>query len=315
MTQAYPPTHATADMPDHAPLCAAPDRHPRLPRNPLPRGACDCHAHILGPAAEFAYAAERIYTPPDSTWSDYRHVLDTLGVERAVLVQPSVYGIDNAAMLAALAAGPGLRAVAVVAEDVPAGELDSLNGVGVRGLRFNLVDRRDARNVVPAERLRAIARRIAPLGWNIELLINLDQAAAFTVSLGDMPVPIVIGHMGYPRAGARPWIESPGFADLLRLLEGGQCWVKLTGPYRISARELPYDDVDAVARKLIAAAPERMLWGTDWPHVMVKGRMPNDGDLADLIERWAPDAATRTRILVDNPAALYGFAPGERIGD
>jgi predicted TIM-barrel fold metal-dependent hydrolase len=310
------PPNAAPDVPDHAPLCAPPDRHPRLPRNPLPRGACDCHAHIFGPAAEFAYAAERIYTPPDCTWTDYRHLLDTLGLERAVLVQPSVYGTDNAAMLAALAvAGPGVRAVAVVGENVSADELASLNGAGVRGVRFNLVDRRDARNAVPKELLRSIALRIAPLGWHIELLINLDQAAAFTSSLDDIPVPIVIGHMGYPREGAPSWIDSPGFSDLLRLLDGGQYWVKLTGPYRISARELPYDDVDAVARKLIAVAGERMLWGTDWPHVMVKTRMPNDGDLADLIERWAPDAAARSRILIDNPAALYGFVPGERIGD
>ncbi|MFL5063146.1 MAG: amidohydrolase family protein, partial [Xanthobacteraceae bacterium] len=133
------------DAPDYAPLCAAPDRTPHLPRIPFPRGACDTHAHIFGPAAQFPYAAERIYTPPDSTWADYCALLRTLGVERAVLVQPSVYGTDNAAMLSALAgAGPGLRAVAVVQDDIAAGELESLNQAGVRGLRFNVVDRREA---------------------------------------------------------------------------------------------------------------------------------------------------------------------------
>jgi predicted TIM-barrel fold metal-dependent hydrolase len=303
------------DVPDHAPLCAAPDRAPHLPRIPFPRGACDTHAHIFGPAATFPYAAERIYTPPDSTWDHYRALLDTLGIERAVLVQPSVYGTDNAAMLSALAAaGPGLRAIAVVHEAVSAGELESLNQAGVRGLRFNVVDRREARNVVPADVLRAIARRIAPFGWHIELLINLDQAETFATVLADLPVPIVIGHMGYPRDGVRAFMESAAFNDVLRLLDGRRCWIKLTGPYRISPRALPYDDVDALAQTLAKAAPERMLWGTDWPHVMLKGRMPNDGDLCDLIERWVPDAAARTRILVDNPAELYRFAKEEKIG-
>jgi 2-pyrone-4,6-dicarboxylate lactonase len=303
------------DVPDYAPLCAAPDRAPHLPRIPFPRGACDTHAHVFGPAARFPYATERIYTPPDSTWADYGTLLRTLGVERAVLVQPSVYGTDNAAMLSALAAaGAGVRAVAVVKEDISAGELERLHGAGVRGLRFNVVDRREGRNVVPADVVRAVARRIAPLGWHIELLINLDQAEGFAATLADLPVPVVIGHMGYPRDGIRSFMDSPAFADLTRLIDSGRCWIKLSGPYRISARALPYDDVDALAQKLTKAAPERMLWGTDWPHVMLKDRMPNDGDLCDLIERWVPDAAARSRILVDNPAELYGFAKDEKIG-
>jgi predicted TIM-barrel fold metal-dependent hydrolase len=302
------------DVPDYAPLCAGPDRAPRPPRSPFPRHACDCHAHVFGPAAKFPYAAERIYTPPDCTSGDYRALLGTLGLERAVLVQPSVYATDNSALLAALAAGSGLRGVAVVNEDVSAHEITALDRAGIRGLRFNVVDRRAARNTVPLATLRAIGRRIAPFGWHIELLINLDQAGEFATPLADIEVPVVIGHMGYPAEGAATWIASPAFADLLRLIEAGRLWIKLTGPYRITRGALPYDEVDAVARKLVAAAPERMLWGTDWPHVMVKGAMPNDGDLADLLMRWVPDAATRTRILVDNPAELYGFAKDERIG-
>jgi 2-pyrone-4,6-dicarboxylate lactonase len=299
---------------DHAPLCAAPDRLPRPPRLPFPARACDCHAHIFGPATQFPYVAERIYTPPDSTSSDYLALLEALGVERAVLVQPSVYGTDNSAMLAALAAiGPGVRAVAVADPDVPADELDAWHRAGVRGLRFNVVDRRDARNVVPADMLRAVAARIAPIGWHLELLVNLDEAADFAGVLGTLPVPVVLGHLGYPRGGARTWTQTPAFADLLRLLATSQFWIKLTGPYRISAVDLPYDDVDEAARKLIETAPQRMLWGTDWPHAMMKKRMPNDGDLADLVERWAPDAGVRARILVDNPAELYGFAPEEKI--
>ena len=299
----------------HAPLCAAPDRHPRSPHLPFPARTCDSHAHVFGPAEQFPYVAERIYTPPDSPWAEYLALLDVLGVERAVLVQPSVYGTDNSAMLAALAAaGSGMRGVAVADPEISARELKAWDRAGVRGLRFNLVDRRDARNVIPADTLRAVAARIAPLGWHLELLVNLDEAADFAGILAALPVPVVLGHLGYPRAGARAWVRAAGFADLLRLLATGNCWIKLTGPYRISAFELPYEDVDEVARKLTGTAPRRMLWGTDWPHAMMKKKMPNDGDLADMIERWAPDAHTRTRILVDNPAELYGFAPEEKIG-
>jgi hypothetical protein len=142
-------------------------------------------------------------------------------------------------------------------------------------------------------------------------LINLDEATAFAELMADIPVPVVIGHMGYPHGGARGWTASAAFADLLRAIERGRCWIKLTGPYRISGVELPYDDVDEVACKLASTAPERMVWGTDWPHVMIKKKMPNDADLSDLLERWVPDVRTRTRILVDNPAELYGFEPGE----
>ena len=302
------------DEPDHAPPCAAPDPNPRLPRIPFPQGACDCHAHIFGPATQFPYARERIYTPPDCTWAHYRHLLDTLGLDRAVLVQPSAYGSDNAAMLAALAAaGPGVRAVAVLDPQVAAGELEALQRAGVRGLRFNLVDRHDARNVIPVDALRSVAQRIAPLGWHLEFLVNLDEAGAFASALDGLGVPVVLGHMGYPRGGARGWAAHAAFADLGHLLQTGRCWVKLTGPYRISGGELPYDDVDEIALQLIEAAPGRMLWGTDWPHAIMKKNMPNDADLCDLLERWAPDARVRARILVDNPAELYGFALEEKI--
>ena len=302
-------------IPDYAPLCAAPDRNPRPPRTPFPPLACDTHAHIFGPAAQFPYVKDRIYTPPDSTVADYRELLTALGVERAVLVQPSVYGEDNAAMLAALKAiGPGVRAVAVTDPGIDAAAIEELHRAGVRGLRFNVVDRREGRNVLPVTVLRALGRRIAPFGWHIELLVNVDEAPDFAKAVADIPVPVVLGHLGYPKAGAAGWPGMRAFGDLLRLLDGGRCWIKLTGPYRISAApDVPYADVDAAARKLVAAAPERLIWGTDWPHAMKKKRMANDGELADLLERWVPDARTRARILVDNPAALYGFGNGEKI--
>lgn len=302
-------------IPDYAPLCAAPDRNPRGPRTPFPALACDTHAHIFGPAAQFPYVPERIYTPPDSTFDDYRKLLVALGVQRAVLVQPSVYGEDNAAMLDALRRfGPGVRAVAVANPAISSSNIGALHRAGVRGLRFNVVDRRDGKNIVPAEMLRSLAARIAEFGWHIELLVNVDEAAGFAKAVADIPVPIVLGHLGYPKSGARDWTRHAAFDDLLRLLDGGRCWIKLTGPYRISAAaDVPYDDIDTAAHKLVTAAPQRLVWGTDWPHAMKKKRMANDGELADLLERWAPDAKARARILVDNPATLYGFAPGEKI--
>jgi 2-pyrone-4,6-dicarboxylate lactonase len=298
-----------------APLCAAPNAQPRAPGIALPGGACDCHAHICGPATAYSYDGERIYTPPDATIESYRHLLATLGVERAVLVQPSVYGTDNRAMLAALRmAGPGFRGVAVVEPTIAAHDVEALHQAGVRGVRLNLVDRREGRNAVPVEIVHALADRIAPFGWHIEFLVNLDEAPGFAGAIADLPVPIVLGHLGYPRAGARDWIKTPPFAGLLDLLAGGRCWVKLTGPYRISgAPDLPYDDVDAAAEALARAAPGRLIWGSDWPHVMMKKPMPNDGALCDLLARWIPDAVTRARILVENPMELYGFGADERI--
>jgi 2-pyrone-4,6-dicarboxylate lactonase len=184
----------------------------------------------------------------------------------------------------------------------------------VRGLRFNVVDRRDNKNQVPADMLREVGKQIAPYGWHIEMLVNLDEAGDFAPLLSSLGVPVVLGHLGYPKGKAASWTQTRAFEDLLRLLEGGRCWIKLTGPYRITVEnDTPYSDVDAPARKLVAAAPHRLVWGTDWPHAMKKSRMANDGELADLLERWVPDAGTRKRILVDNPAELYGFEAGEKI--
>ena len=293
----------------------APDGVPQPPHMAMPPGACDCHAHICGPAATYPYGAERIYTPPDATIESYRHLLAVLGVERAVLIQPSVYGTDNRAMLAALqAAGPGFRGVAVVEPGISVRDVETLHRAGIRGVRLNLVDRREGRNAVPVEMVRALADRIAPFGWHIEFLVNLDEAPGFAGAVADLEVPIVLGHLGYPRAGARDWVRAPAFEGLLALLAGGRCWVKLTGPYRISgAADLPYDDVDAAAARLAQAAPGRLIWGSDWPHVMMKKPMPNDGALCDLLARWIPDAKTRNRILVENPMELYGFDADERI--
>jgi predicted TIM-barrel fold metal-dependent hydrolase len=294
-----------AGSPD-APACAAPDFAPRKPRLAFAPLSCDCHAHILGPAARHPYAPERIYTPPDCLPSDYRAMLATLGVERAVLVQPSVYGTDNSAMLHALReAGPAFRAVAVVDWAIGDAALDAMHAEGVRGVRVNVVDVKEGALALPLERLNGLARRISRLGWHMELLAHVDRFASLDRDLGGFPVDLVFGHLGYMPAGKG--LEAPGFQALLRLLADGRCWVKLTGPYRISALALPHADVVPYAHALLDAAPTQVVWGSDWPHVMVEGAMPNDGDLADLLLDWIPDADMRRRVLVENPARLYGF--------
>src|SRR3984957_14116790 len=174
-----------------APLCTAADAQPRAPGAAMPPGACDCHAHICGPATVYPYGTERIYTPPDATIESYRHLLAVLGVERAVLIQPSVYGTDNRAMLAALrTVGPGFRGVAVVEPAISARDVEALHQAGIRGVRLNLVDRREGKNVVPLEMVRALADRIAPFRWHTEFLVNLDEAPGFADAVAGLPVPI-----------------------------------------------------------------------------------------------------------------------------
>ena len=304
MDQPKTPNDAGTDA--EAPLCAAPDPEPRKPRIVLPPGACDSHAHICGPESAHPYAPERIYTPPDALLGDYLEMLGALGVERAVLVQPSVYGTDNTVLMEALEkAGPRCRAVAVVDEAVTDADIERLHNAGVRGLRFNLVDVADPSGAIALGPVTRLAERVKPLGWHAEFLIHVDDYPGLDAMFADFPTDIVIGHMGYMRPGRD--IGEAGFEAMVRLARAGGCWVKLTGPYRISAGDLPYGDVKAVARALVEAAPGRVVWGTDWPHVMVTKPMPNDGDLCDLLADWVPDADLRKRLLVDNPAELYGF--------
>ncbi|HEV7822295.1 MAG TPA: amidohydrolase family protein [Burkholderiales bacterium] len=290
-----------------APLCAAFDPRTRKPQFKLPPGATDCHAHICGPAARYEYFDGRIYTPPDCLPADYRKMLDTLGVERAVLVQPSVYGTDNRAMLDAMKADPArLRGVAVVADDISAGELEAMHDGGVRGVRVNIVDVKDRKpGTLPLAELTRLAAKIKPLRWHMEFLMHVDEFPDLDRLLADFPVATVYGHLGYMKTehGA----ANPGFRALLRMMQAGRAWVKLTGPYRISAVPLPHADTNAYAHALLSAAPSQVVWGSDWPHVMVKGPMPNDGDLCDLLTAWIPDEALRKQVLVDNPARLYDF--------
>lgn len=285
--------------------CPPPDFTPRKPRVALPPGATDCHAHVFGPVSRYAWSPRRGYTPEDCTLADYRQMLVTIGCDRAVLVQPSVYGTDNTAHLDALAeAGPSFRMVAVVEPDVHRDDLERMATAGVRGVRFNLV----SKGGVALEGLERTAERIAPFGWHIQVFAEPETLVQMESTLASLPVPVVIDHMGHVTTDLG--LEHPGFQVLQRLLRGGNAWVKLSGAYRTSRQpRAPFADVVPYAQALIAAGPERCVWGSDWPHPMVNDRpMPNDGDLADLLADWAPDEAQRRRILVDNPAQLYGFA-------
>jgi predicted TIM-barrel fold metal-dependent hydrolase len=253
----------------------------------------------------YPYVRERIYTPPDALLDDYLHMAATLGIERVVFVQPSVYGSDNSVLVDALAACPlPCRGVAVVGESVTSRQLQQLAQAGVRGVRFNWVDVAERGQVPSPNAVKALARRLVPFGWHAEFLLHVDDYPALEALLHEFPLEVVIGHMGYLRPHCR--IDDPGFQSLRRLLSRGRCWVKLSAPYRISS-DVGYEKARSLAMALVGEAPERILWGSDWPHVMVTGRMPNDGELGDLIAAWVPEPSMREQILVENPSVLYGF--------
>ncbi len=290
------------------PVTAPPDFHPRKPKTRFPPLACDSHAHICGPIARYPYYERRIYTPSDTLLPDYERMLETIGCERAALVQGSIYGTDNTVLLEALKSGRGrYRGVAVVAPDISERELRKLHDAGVRGIRMNIVDTRDNKGVLPMATLLPLAKKIKPLGWHVEFLLHVDEFPDLDRDLADFPVAVSFGHLGYMRTD-KP-ISTPGFQALLRLLKTGRAWVKLTAPYRISPNPMPHADTNAFAHALVDANADRLLWGSDWGHIMLNWKipMPNDGDIADLLAAWVPDAATRKKILVDNPAKLYGF--------
>jgi predicted TIM-barrel fold metal-dependent hydrolase len=269
-----------------------------------PALSCDCHFHIFGPFERYPLSPGRGYTPVEAPIAQYLGVAQALGIERMVVVQPSVYGTDNACTLDATERF-GLdraRAVVVIDEGFDAATLAAMAKRGACGVRFNAV----SGNGTPLDQLDALARRIAPLGWQLQLYTHGDTLADLAPRLAALPVPVVIDHMG--GVEAKQGLNGAGFQALLRLLGTGHAWVKLCG-YRISSAGHPYADVAPFARALLSAAPERCVWGTDWPHSSLADHMPDDGELLDLLGGWAPDVAARRRVLVENPAVLYGFRP------
>jgi predicted TIM-barrel fold metal-dependent hydrolase len=264
---------------------------------------------VFGPIGRFPYVRERQYTPPESTLEDYIKLLDHLGIERTVLVQPSIYGTDNAAHEDAVRRMKGrARGVAVVDADVGDGELARLHDIGFRGVRFNLIHTGGSTALA---HLETLARRVTPLGWHVQLYLRGRILPDIETRLVSLPTDIVIDHLGHMDADKDT--GQAGFKSLLRLLDGGRCWVKLC-PYRFDPSGFPYAKAMPFARALNDAAPERLVWGTDWPHPDVPGAregengpMPDDGALLDALGEWFSERAAIERILVANPARLYGF--------
>ena len=292
---------------------------PSQPMTPVnfevPPGACDCHTHIHGDPAQFPFFAGRVYTPEMALPEEMARLHKALHIQRVVIVTPSVYGVDNSATLWGIKArGNDARGVAVISDKTADSELDALGQAGIRGIRLNLKTVGITDPAVAVQMFQASAERMKKRNWHIQLFASMEMIQAIKAQLTASPVPLVFDHF----AGAEPEksVEQPGFAGILDLVRAGKAYVK------ISVREGPRHDYSGfipLAKALIAANPDRILWGTNWPHpnaVTPPGRKPtdvtplwqvDDGLVLNLLPVWAPDPAIRKKILVDNPARLYGF--------
>jgi D-galactarolactone isomerase len=267
-----------------------------------PVGTCDCHIHIYDPAMKLAPTAASA-GPAWANVDAYRAVQRRLGLTRAIVVQPTAYGADNSCTVAAIAAlgRDNTRGVAVIQPNIGDAELTALDTAGICGVRFQMLPG----GALPWEALGPIAARVAPLGWHIQLQMDGRLLADREEMLRRLPTPLVIDHVGKFLEPVP--VEHPGFRAILRLLDGGRTWFKLAAAYEVSKAGPPlYADVGALAKAAVRAAPERMIWASNWPHVSVRD-LPDDAALLDLLLDWVPDAAVRQRILVDSPAALYRF--------
>lgn len=273
----------------------------------LPVGSCDCHAHLFGPQMKYPYQRDRSYTPHDASEESYRTLLRRLGFQRAVLVQPSVYGTDNSLMLDTLM---GLsqdddiqwRGVAVVDPSITDAKLEWMHGLGVRGVRVNLL----FPGGITFDDVRVLANRLHGLGWHIQFLVDVSCFERLVDRLSALPTPCVIDHMGH--VSTVKGVKEVGFQKLLELMRTGNTWVKLTGPNRITALDIaPFTDVDPFFQALVQQRADRCVFGTDWPHVKLPTSMPRDEDLINELLRMLPDPRLLKKILVDNPTELYGF--------
>ena len=287
--------------------CLPPDRHPRNPNIILPQGSIDTHVHVFD--SKYQLYPARGYTPHDSNLSDLKHLHDTLGLDRVVFTQPSIYGTDNSAILDGInnlngATSNRARGVVAVSLDVTDEELADFDAQGIRGIRLNT----DNKGGMPIglDQIAQIAERINDLNWHLEFLFPgqdiLDLMPIFT----SLKVPMSIGHFAYQPATAG--VEAPGFESLLELMRQGNTWMKISGANRVSQTDLPpYDDVKPMAQALIEVAPDRIMWGTDWPHPNKYEVNPNDGDLVNAFGEWVTDESLRRKIMVDTPASFYRF--------
>lgn len=283
--------------------CKPPDPNPITPAYKPPPGACDAHCHVFGPADTFPYADDRSYTPPDAPVAALRTLHKTIGVERAVIVQASCHGTDNTAMLDAIASSGGAyKGIAIVDGTVTDAQLADLDRGGVRGVRFNFVA-----HLGGAPDLEVFDRtldRIVDLGWHVVLHLDAEDILTYADRIKRIRVPFVIDHMG--RVKAKGGLDQQPFKMLLELMKNPLAWVKICGAERVSSTgKRPFHDAVPFAAALLAAAPDRILWGTDWPHPNIANDMPNDGELVDLFARVTSDETLRRTVLVDNPTRLY----------
>ena len=284
----------------------------------IPAGACDCHTHIHGDPAKFPFFAGRVYTPELASPEEMSALHKALHIERVVIVTPSIYGPDNSATLFGMKArGATARGIAVIDDKTAESDLDAMNQAGIRGIRLNLATGGVNDPAVGRPRFQAAVDRVKARGWHIQLFTNLAMISAIKDLVAASPVPVVFDHFG--GAQAELGVDQPGFADLVELVRSGKAHVKISGAYRASKLGPDYADAAPLARALIAANSDRIVWGTDWPHpdsVTPPGRKVSDvtplfqiddGRLLNQLPVWAPDAAIRQKILVDNPARLYRF--------
>jgi predicted TIM-barrel fold metal-dependent hydrolase len=284
-----------------------------------PPGSCDCHTHVFGPAADYPFDPKRTYTPGDASIEDLLALHALLGIERVVIVHPSPYGTDNRCSVDAVRRmGDRARGVAVIGESTTDAALQDMHAAGMRGVRCNLHTVGNADPDAAWETLVWAANRVAPLGWHVQVYTDLALIAALRERLPELPTTLVIDHFGRAMAADGP--QQKGFDALLTLLDTGRVYVKMSAPHRIS-HQPGYADAAPIARALIAANPDRLVWATDWPHPGARPGKPrsiaeiepfhgeDDGAALDRLAGWAGDADTLKRILVDNPARLYDFGP------
>jgi predicted TIM-barrel fold metal-dependent hydrolase len=283
---------------------AAPDPDTRKPKFRPPPLACDAHCHVFGPAAKFPFAPDATYWPPDSPFEGLQKLHSILGIERAVIVHASCHGSDMRVTLDAIArSGGNYRGTAIIDESFSEKDFKHMHDGGIRGVRFNFVKHLGGRPDMAF--FRKTIERIRPMGWHLILHLDSQDLVEFGGMLKSIPLPVVIDHMG--RVRTADGLEQQPFEVLLDFMRSENAWVKVCGAERVSSKGPPFDDAVPFARALIETAPDRILWGTDWPHPNVGKHMPNDGDLMDLFTRMAPEPALQKKILVDNPGRLYGF--------
>jgi 2-pyrone-4,6-dicarboxylate lactonase len=284
--------------------------HPSKPSFALPPGAVDAHCHVFGPGDEFPFAPERKYTPCDAGKKDLFALRDQLGFARNVVVQATCHGADNRALVDACRASEGkARGVATVRRSVTDRELEDLHDAGVRGVRFNFLKR--LVDGMPRDEVRDIAERVAGLGWHVVVYFEARDLAELSELLVALPTPVVVDHMGRPDVTLP--LDGPEFSLFLQLMRHGSIWTKVTCPERLSAIGPPaldgersaYRDVVPFARRVVETFPDRVLWGTDWPHPNLERHMPDDGLLVDFVPHIAVKPELREKLLVTNPMRLY----------